>query len=49
MVESYVEEIGESLSYVKDIEGEIVIETDGFEILLTIDTADGEDELQEFL
>jgi hypothetical protein len=49
IIEAYVEENDEELSYVKDLEGEIIRESDGFEILLTIDTPDGEDELQEFL
>ena len=45
----YVEENDEELSYVKELEAEIIKESDGFEILLTIDTPDGEDELQEFI
>jgi hypothetical protein len=49
LIEAYVEENDEELSYVKDLEGEINRESDGFEIWLNIDTPDGEDELQEFL
>jgi hypothetical protein len=49
IIESYVEENNEELSYVLNIEGEIIKESDGFEIWLSIDTPDGEDELQEFI
>ena len=49
IIEDYVEENDEELSYVKELEAEIIKESDGFEILLTIDTPDGEDELQEFI
>ncbi|MBU6205381.1 MAG: hypothetical protein KJS45_08360 [Bacteroidetes bacterium] len=46
IIEDYVEENDEELSYVKDLECSIMREYDGFEIFLTIDTPDGEDELQ---
>jgi hypothetical protein len=49
VLESYIEENDEKLTYIKSFEGEINRESDGFEILLTINTEDGEDELQEFL
>jgi hypothetical protein len=49
IIESYVEEENEELTYVLNIEGEIIKESDAFEIWLSIDTPDGEDELQEFV
>jgi hypothetical protein len=49
ILESYVKAENEEISYILEFNGEITRESNGIEFRLTIETADGEDDLQEFI
>ena len=49
ILESYVSAENEEISYILEFNGEITRESNGIEFRLTIETADGEYDLQEFI
>jgi len=49
ILESYVKEENEKISYISEFDGIIIRESEGFEFLISIETVDGADDLQEFI
>lgn len=49
ILESYVKEENEKISYISEFDGIIIRKLEGFEFLISIETVDGADDLQEFI